>query len=880
MRSSERWYRRLLRLLPRDFRREAAPEILEVFREACADAETSGARFGRSRFWTSALLDLLETAVRARARADRGLAHDVRVALRQVKSHPGWSLLVVLILGLGIGANTALFSVFRMLLLKPLPVEDVDRLVAATTLHGEDPVQSSAFDYLAWRSGVRSFGSLGAAQPRSLNLLLDGEPRRLEGAAITESYLPTLGIEPSLGRTFAEEDFRGGGSPLVLLSHALWQDAFAGDPQALGTTLLLNGRAHVVVGVLPPGFDLPFGTTVWVPLSFDLLSDRERLIRDLFVSARLREGVSFCEAHEELKAAASRLELEFPRSHKGWSAQLLPLRRLLLDDFDGHLRPALLSLGAGVSFLLLIACANVANLLLARVLDRNRELSLRAALGAGGGRLLRQLLVEGIILAGLGGALGVLLAYASLPLLLASSPSQPLALGASLHDVAIDPTALGFTLLVTLGAGCGVGLVPALRASRTSLMHVFRDGARSGAGRSSRRLMRFVVVAEVALAVALVGCAALMVRSFEKLASVGLGFEPDGILVARLGLPPNDYPDLSRRADFVERVLSRVRALPGVESAGVTTNLPLDHLGWDAFYVPEGGAPLELDELPSAADRLVSSGYLETLRVELLQGRLIGPEDQAGRQNVVVVTEDLARRAWPGQDPLGKQIQRRRPGGDGAGPSMSIVGVIGAVKEDRAAFRGERPAWYVPYPQFDSVRDLTLVVRTAGSPESAAAALRAAVASVGSTVPVYGTTTLHGNLAGVLSQERFSAVLLSLFAALGLLLAALGIYGVLSYSVVSRTQEIAIRMALGADRPSLLTGFLADGLRVAGTGLALGLGVAALVGHLIGNLLFEVTPADPESFVLTTGVVLMASVAASTIPAHRASRVDPMNTLR
>ncbi|HEY7820013.1 MAG TPA: ABC transporter permease, partial [Vicinamibacteria bacterium] len=430
MTRSERWYRRLLRLLPPDYRSEAGPEILEVFRDARADAEKSGGGFRRLVFWMLFVADLLLTAARERGRWRGGLAHDLRVAFRQMKAHPGWSFLVVVILGLGIGSSTALFSVFRSLFLKPLPVEDVDRLVAATTLHGEDPVQSSVFDYLAWESGVRSFGNLGAAQPRSMNLLLDGEPRRLEGAAVTATYFGTLGIEPVLGRSFAEEESGGGGAAVTLLGYGLWQEAFAGDAGALGRSLLLDGRSHTVIGVLPPGFDLPFGTSVWVPMSFDRLSDRERLIRDLFVTARLREGTSFSEAHEELVAVADRLALDFPRSHKGWSAQLIPLRRLLLDDFDGHLRPALLALGAAVSFLLLIACANVGNLFLARVLDRDRELALRTALGGGGVRLLRQLLVEGTVLAGLGGALGVLVAYGSLPVLLASSPSQPLALGA------------------------------------------------------------------------------------------------------------------------------------------------------------------------------------------------------------------------------------------------------------------------------------------------------------------------------------------------------------------------------------------------------------------------------------------------------------------
>jgi putative ABC transport system permease protein len=741
-------------------------------------------------------------------------------------------------------------------------------------------VQSSAFDYLAWESGVRSFGTLGAAVPRSMNLLLDGEPRRLEGAAVTPSYFGTLGLEPALGRSFTEEESRGGGSAVAVLGYGLWQEAFAGQMEALGKSLLLNGRSHTVIGVLPPGFDLPFGTSVWVPMSFDRLSDRERLIRDLFVTARLREGASFSEAQEELVAVADRLALDYPRSHEGWSAQLIPLRRLLLDDFDGHLRPALLALGAAVSFLWLIACANVGNLFLARVLDRNRELALRTALGGGGFRLLRQLLVEGMVLAGLGGALGVLVAYGSLPALLAGSPSQPLALGAYLHDVTIDPVAMGFTLLVTIGTGLAIGLAPAHRVSRTSPMQVLREGGRSAGGRDSRRRMRFVVMAEVALAVALIGCAALMVRSFERLSSVDLGFDPGRILVARLGLPPNDYPEHSRRADFIDRVLLRVRAVPGVESAGMTTNLPLDHLGWDAFYVPEGGAPVELEKMPSAADRLVSPGYLETLGVELREGRLIGPEDLAGRESVVVITEDLARRAWPGQSPLGKRIQRRRPGGDGPASIMTVVGVIAAVKEDRAAFRSERPAWYVPYPQFESARDLTLVVKTEGDPENAAAPVRAAVASAGSTVPVYGVTTLRASLVGFLSQERFAAVLLSLFAGLGLLLAALGIYGVLSYSVVSRTQEIAILVALGADRRSLLRRFVLEGMAVAGAGLALGLAVAAFAARLIGNLLFEVAPADPASFIVTAIVVLASALLASTIPARRASRLDPMRALR
>jgi putative ABC transport system permease protein len=821
-------------------------------------------------------------------RGMESLGQDVRYGLRLMLKRPGFTVVAVLTLALGVGANTAIFGAVNALLLRPLPIEDVDRVVFGMALReGFDPFGSSVLDYALYRDEARSFTSIGLGTQRQFNLLGRGDPERLRGAAVTASYLTTLGVRPERGRLFAADEDRAGGPAVALVSHELWQRRFGGDGEVIGRSLELEGRPHSIVGVLPPGFDLPYSAEVWVPmqLALDALPFEERAATAHELVARLRPGVRLQDADAELKTLARRLEQEHPRVRRGWSYGVIPLRQQLLGDLEGRTTRSLTVLCVAVAFLLLICCANVASLLLARGVAREGEIAIRRSLGAPRGRLVRQLLTETLLLAVLGGAAGVLLAYWARPILAALDPIQPTGLGSYLTDFHIDARVLAFSLAVTVLAAALSGSFPALKVTRADALATIlkRRDQRASAGVAGARPLSALVVAEVAVAAALLVGGGLLVQSFHKLQDVDLGFRPDGLVVFELPVSPSKYPTVAHRARFIDRVLARVGALPQVAAAGITSNVPMQRgTTADSVYEAEGAPPGDASEVPITAHRMVSPGYPATLGVALVAGRLLDDGDGERTAPVVVVSEELARKAWPGQDALGKRVRRIRAGA--RGPWMTVVGVVRDVKEDRFNFRARRPVWYVPYAQQTFAPPpelpLELVVRPTGDPAGLGAAVRAAVRDVDPDQPVSAASPLREQLDDVLIAERFSAFLVGALAVAGLLLAAIGLYGVMAYTTGRRTGEIGLRVALGAQPRDVVRLVVAEGAALAAAGLFIGIASAFALARLLASILYEVSPWDPATFLAVAVALASAALLACWLPARRATRIDPMEALR
>ncbi len=810
--------------------------------------------------------------------------NDLRFALRQLRKSPGFTLTAVIALALSIGANTAIFSAINTLLLRPLPVEDLDRLVFSVAMReGFDPFGSSLLEFAADKQRNHSFSSMGAAMQRSFNLTGRGEPERARGASIMADYLTTLGVKPILGRGFTNTEDQPGGPAVALISYGRWQKHFGGDPSIIGQTLNLEGRSHTIIGVMPPGFDLPAAAEIWVPLqtNIDSLPMADRAAPMYEVVAKLRPGISIEKADAESKSIARQLEHEYPQLRRGWTVKLIWLRQQLLGDLAGKVSKALFALMAGVVFLLLICCANVANLQLARGITRAREFALRRALGASRWRLVRQLLTESMLLAVLGGVGGLLLAHWIVPVLAAMNPIQGISLATFFHNFKIDGRVLSFALLVTLATGVIFGLLPALKsAGERDVMPCLKQGdQRIGVSAPGRRWLDVLIVAEIAVAMTLLVAGGLMLQSFNRLQHVDLGFRPDHLLTMKMVLPASKYSEHRQRVAFADQVLERIKNLPGVISAGTTTNIPLEReIAYDSVFDVEGRPRPNPNDVPITSHRLVSPDYLKTVGVTLIKGRLIDDGDRADRLPVVVISEELARQAWPEEDPLGKRIKRVR--GDQNFPWMTVIGVIKDVKEDLFNYRINRPVWYVPYAQLENNFPLNLVVRTSGDPASATAAVREAVHAIDPDQPISNVMTMNENLSGVLVTERFGAILMSLLAASGLLIAALGLYGVMAYSVSQRTAEIGLRVAIGARPRHVLKLILGQGLKLTLLGVAIGLTAVWCLTRLLANLLFGVSATDPATIVLIsllfTGVALLACL----LPARRALAVDPIQALR
>jgi len=812
------------------------------------------------------------------------LWQDIRYGVRILLKQPGFTVICIAALALSIGANTAIFSAANALLLRPLPVEDIDRLVVPVTLReGFDPFGSPFLEYAAYRDRAHCFSSSGVATARSFNLTGRGEPERVRGATVMANYLSTLGIKPVLGRTFSADDDRPGGSPVALISYGLWQKHFGNNADVISQSLNLDGRNYNIAGVMPPGFDLPGIADVWVPLQTDIdsLPLTERAATNNTIVARLRPGVSLGQADAELKAITRQLEQEYPDFRRGWTVKVVSLRQDLLGDLEGRVHNALFALMAGVAFLLLICCANVANLQLARGVARERELVLRRALGAGRWRIARQLLTENMLLAVLGGMAGLLFAYWLLPILAWLNPIQGISLGAFFHNFSIDRRVLAFALCVSVLTGVAFGLLPALKgAGAHELMPRIKQGDQHSRGDvAGRRWLNGLIVAEIAIALTLLICGGLMVQSFQRLQHVALGFNPDNLLTMKMVLPVTKYSEYRQRITFADEVVERTRNLPGVESAGTTTNIPLEReTAYDAIFDVEGRPSANPNDVPITAHRIVSPGYLETMGVTLIRGRLINKSDRADSLPVVVVSEEFARKAWPGEDAIGKRVRRIRAGQ--IFPWMTVVGVVKDVKEDLFNYRIKRPVWYVPYAQVENNFPLNLVVRTRIDPKSLTAALRDVVRTADPDQPISNIMTMNTILSNVLVTERFGAVLMGTLAISGLMLASIGLYGVMAYAVKQRTGEIGLRIALGAQRKHVLALFMGEGIKLTLLGVIIGLIAAWAATRLLVSLLFGLGATDAPTFCAISLVLGLVGLIACYFPARRALSVDPIIALR
>jgi putative ABC transport system permease protein len=812
------------------------------------------------------------------------LWQDIRYGARMLLKSPAYTAIAVAALALSIGANTAVFSAANALLLRPLPVEDIDRLIVPVTLReGFDPFGSPFLEYAAYRDRAHCFVSSGIARARSFNLTGRGEPERVRGATVMANYLSTLGTKPVLGRTFLADDDRPGAAPVALISYGLWQKHFGGNVDVVTQSLILDGRSYNIVGIMPPGFDLPGIADVWIPFQLDIgsLPLTERAATNNTIAARLRPGVSLGQADAELKAIARQLEQEYPNFRRGWTVRVVSLRQDLLGDLEGRVHRALFALIGAVAFLLLICCANVANLQLARGVARDREFVLRRALGAGRWRIARQLLTENILLAVIGGMAGLLLAHWLLPVLAALNPIQGISLAAFFHNFTIDHRVLAFVLCVTILTGVASGLLPALKgADAHELMPRIRQGdQRSGGDVAGRGWLNGLIVAEIAIALTVLIGGGLMVQSFQRLQHVALGFTPEDLLTMKMVLPPAKYSEYRQRVAFADRVLERTVNLPGVVSAGLTTNIPLEReTAYDAIFDVEGRPPPNPNDVPITSHRVVSAGYMETLGITLIKGRLINKNDRADTVPVVVVSEEFARQAWPGSDAIGKRVRRIRAGQ--SFPWMTVVGVVQDVKEDLFNYRINRPVWYVPYAQVENDFPLNLAIRTRVDPMLLTAALRDVVRTTDPDQPISNVMTMNTILSHVLVTERFGAVLMGALAISGLLLASIGLYGVMAYSVMQRTGEIGLRVALGAQPKDVLGLVMGHGLKVTLLGVFIGLLIAWATTQLLVSLLFEIKASDPATFISISLLLLSIALLACFLPARRALNVDPMIALR
>lgn len=812
------------------------------------------------------------------------LLYAIRLAGRRLIRKKMVSAVIVFCLALGIGANTAIFSVVNALLVRPLPVEDVDRVVFTLDMRTEDdPFEASILDANAFKAHGRLFSDVGLGMYQVFALRGIDKPERLSGAAISSDYLTTLRIKPILGRGFLPEDDKAGATPVTLLSHNLWQSHFAADPGIVGRPLTLGKDSYTVVGVLPPGFDLPLGTQIWVPLALNLetLPIKEQATHKYFLVGRLRPGLSLEDANREVKLIAQDLERTYPEHRKGWGIKLIPLRQQLLGDITGTVRPTLLLLMGVVGFLLLITCTNVATLLLTRSLERKYETAIQIALGANRKRLILQLLVEGILLSLLGGIFGLLFARFVTSSLMALKPVYFFAMKDTFQQVPISGKVLAFTFGVSLLTGIIFVVAPALfvTTSRNLVADLSQGGQRGGIGKKGRRSFDFLVVAEIAVATVLVFGAIMMVRSFQRLSEAKLGFRSDNLLSMELYLSDADYSQFSQRTDFTKTLLDKVKTLPGVVSAGVTTNIPVSISSLDASYTVEGKPVTNSSEIPITAHRLVSPGYMETLGLTLLEGRLIEEQDRADTLRVVVISKEFAKREWPGESALGKRVRPGHPPAPTT-PWYTVIGVVDDVKEDRFNFRIDRPVWYLPYVQVENTRPVTLLVRTSTPPLGLVDPIRAVIDSLNKNQSVSEVTTMDQHLSEFIGPQRFAALLTGLFAALGLFQAALGIYGVTAYSVTQRTREFCIRLAFGARWADLVRLVLGRGSMLALLGLAIGSAGGLALGRVLSNLLYQVKPTSPEILLIPVFTLLLVVLAAINLPMLRLLRLDPARGLR
>jgi predicted permease len=805
---------------------------------------------------------------------------DVRYGVRVLARNKGFTAVAVLTLALGIGANTAIFSVVNDLLLRPLPYSDAERVVMLweVTPEGRHMNTTSRANFREWRAQSSSFESVAAFSDQRLNLTGAGEPEEVAVQLATPDLFKVLGVEPILGRVLVEDDLRSD-SAGVVLSHAFWKRRFGGDPGLLGKPITLNGVPFNVVGVMPPGFQWHIkqrsGTgkppELWMVLAMPQPGAQGANERGRFLSVvgRLKRGVSFEQADAELKTIHRRLEQD-STFNKNYTAEVIPLREQLV----GNVRPALWVLLGAVGLVLLIACANVANLLLSRVAAREKEIALRTALGARRTRVIRQLLTESLLLSLAGSALGLLVAWWGIGALVAISPRDLV----NLQNVGINTTVLAWTLGVTLLTSVLFGIMPALEATRLNLSDALKDGGKGAdaQGSRSRRLRGVLVVGEVALALMLLAGAGLLVKSFVQLRQINTGFETENVLTMVLRLPAAKYKEDPQYVAFFRQTLERVRALPGVRSAGIVNYLPLyGGLGAATGFNVEGQPAPPPGTGPSTNVRVADSGYFQTMGIALRRGRTFTDVEDSEARHVILVSESFARKFFPDEDPVGKRLKVFM---DENPVWAEIVGIVGDVRYDNLTAEAE-PFVYYPHPEL-TYPFMTLVIRTAGDPSEMAPAVRREIASLDPDQPVSDVRTMTQVMADTVARSRFNTLLLAVFAGLATLLAAVGIYGVMSYSVQLRTREIGLRMALGAQPGRVLLLVLRQGLLLTLVGIGVGLAGALALTRVMSGLLYGVTASDPATFAAIVVVLGVVSLVACYIPARRATRVDPLIALK
>ncbi len=802
--------------------------------------------------------------------------HDLRYAIRSLGRDRVITLGIVLCLATGMGATSAIFTVLNEALLKPLPFGEADRLtILYDTQRSPDgtereyPVSPANFD--AWRRMNQTFDEIAASAPRDVNLTGAGEPMRLPAAEVVANFFSTLGVEPILGRTFSPgEDQLGGVAPAVVISYGLWQRRFGGDPAIVDQPILLNDHSYTVIGIMPKGFGFPEGLEgyeardVWMPLGVDPHLGGYHF---LFVVGRLRADIPLAKAQGDMDVIAEYLVREFPETNNGFGVRVVPMQEALVGS---DLRLALLRLWMGVCFLLAIACINVAGILLARATTRSGETALRTALGCSRGRLLRLLLTESVSLALLGAAGSFLLTWLIVPPLIGlSGLTVP-----AFRGMTVEWSVLGFNLVVAVIAGILFGLVPALKLLGTSRPDELLNGStRAGTSRWGRRFHAGLVVGEIGLSLVLLVGAGLMIKSFYRLQQVDPGFRTENLLTMRLYLSPVRYQDQQQRNAFIERILTEIRSLPGAESATACSVLPIGDLDMGSMFEVRDRVPAEPNEVLITYHRAVGSRFFETADLPIVEGRPFNVNDHADSPMVVIVSRHMAREYWPGTSPLGRQVKQAGPE-----PWFTVVGVAEDV-HDSALDAKTGSTWYRPYSQH-SDELYRLVIGTASEPLSLVPEVRRAIWSVDPNQAFYDVRTAAEMVSDSLARERFSTVLLCIFAAMGLILASLGIYGLMSYSVNQRTAEVGIRMALGADRGRVRWMILRWGATLTAIGLAIGLIFSVIVNRLFTSLLFDVGPSDPPT--VAAMVVFLAAVAllATYLPARRASRIEPAESLK
>lgn len=803
------------------------------------------------------------------------LLQDLRYGIRTLAKNPGFTIVAVLTLALGIGANTAIFSVVDAVLLRPLPYPESDRLFTVYQTLPQDPSQNTGVsypNYLDWTQQNQVFESIVAARGNVLALSGQGEPTYIQTGSVTSNYFDVLRVKPVLGRTLQSSDDALDANPVAVMSESLWRSQFGADPAIVGKAITLDQHPIIIVGIVPAYFRLSVpsaATQLWVPLRQDgVFSDLRGRRAGHYLSAlgRLKPGVTAAQAQGEMAALEQRVAAQYPNENKGWGVHIVSLQA----DTTGNVRAALLVLLGAVGFVFLIACANVASLQLARAASRRKEIAIRVALGAGRQRLLRQFVTESVLLSVIGGAVGLVLAYEALQGLIGWLPADL----PRISEIHVDARVLAFGLALSVVSGVIFGLAPAWHSTESRLAEALEGARGTGENRTSHRARNIFVVAETALAIVLLVGAGLLIRSFVRLQQVNVGFNPARLLTAQVGLPRAQYANPEQWISFYKQTLERMNALPGAQEAAVAVPLPLSDSYINLALAIEGRPPRSRSESPTADFVAISPNYFRVMQVPLLRGREFSEADSESAPKVCVISSSLAQRLFPNESALGRRIVIGYP----ADAAREIVGIVGDVKDSDLAAR-ESAQIYAPFVQ-NPFWAADIAVRAHGNPGALSGALREQIRAIDSALPVADVQPMSEVIGSSIAQPRFRTTLLSLFGAAALLLAAIGIYGVLAYTVAQQTREIGIRMALGADPARVLRLVLARGLRLAGTGTVIGVLAALMLTQLLNSLLFGVSATDPVTFASVAGLLFAVAMLACYVPARRAMRVDPMVALR